>query len=38
VAHYNQFAADHLYSPYLAQSGTKSWGQYLGVKVEWWVW
>ena len=38
VAHYNKFAADNLYSPYLAQSGTKSWGQYLGVKVEWWVW
>jgi maltoporin len=38
VAHYNQFAADNLYSPYLAQSGTQSWGQYLGAKVEWWVW
>jgi len=38
VAHYNQFAADNLYSPYLAQSGTKSWGQYLGAKVEWWIW
>jgi maltoporin len=38
VAHYNQFAADNLYSPYLGQSGTKDWGQYLGVKVEWWVW
>lgn len=38
AAHYNKFAADNLYSPYLAQSGTKSWGQYLGVKVEWWVW
>jgi maltoporin len=38
VAHYNQFAAENLYSPYLAQSGTKSWGQYLGVKVEWWIW
>ncbi|MGQ7946408.1 carbohydrate porin [Flavobacterium sp. WC2509] len=38
VAHYNKFAADNLYSPYLAQSGTKSWGQYLGAKVEWWLW
>jgi maltoporin len=38
VAHYNQFAADNLYSPYLQQSGTKSWGQYIGVKVEWWIW
>lgn len=38
VAHYNKFAADNLYSPYLAQSGSKSWGQYLGAKVEWWIW
>ena len=38
VAHYNQFAADNLYSPYLAQSGTKNWGQYIGAKVEWWIW
>lgn len=38
IAHYNKFAADNLYSPYLAQSGTKSWGQYLGAKVEWWLW
>lgn len=38
VAHYNKFAADNLYSPYLAQSGTKDWGQYIGAKVEWWLW
>jgi maltoporin len=38
VAHYNNFAASQLYSPYLAQSGTKSWGQYIGVKAEWWIW
>lgn len=38
VARYNKFAADNLYSPYLAQSGSKTWGQYLGVKVEWWIW
>jgi maltoporin len=38
VAHYNKFAADNLYSPFLAQSGTRSWGQYLGAKVEWWIW
>ena len=38
VAHYNKFAADNLYSPYLAQSGSKSWGQYIGVKAEWWIW
>lgn len=38
VAHYNKFAANNLYSPFLAQSGSQSWGQYLGAKVEWWVW
>ena len=38
LAHYNKFASENLYSSYLAQSGTKSWGQYIGVKVEWWVW
>jgi maltoporin len=38
IAHYNQFAADHLYSPYLAQSGTTHWGHYVGVKAEWWIW
>jgi maltoporin len=38
IAHYNKFAADNLYSPYLSQSGSKSWGQYLGAKVEWWIW
>jgi maltoporin len=38
VAYYNEFAADSLYSPYLAQSGTKNWGQYVGVKMEYWIW
>jgi maltoporin len=38
VARYNQFAADHLYSPYLAQIGSKRWGHYFGVKAEWWIW
>jgi len=38
LAHYNKFAADNLYSPYLSQSGSRSWGQYLGVKMEWWIW
>ena len=38
VAHYNKFAADHLYSPYLAQTGSKRWGHYFGVKTEWWLW
>jgi maltoporin len=38
VAQYNQFAADNLYSPYLAQTGSKRWGHYFGVKTEWWLW
>lgn len=38
LAHYNKFASQNLYSPYLAQSGSKDWGQYIGAKVEWWIW
>jgi maltoporin len=38
VARYNKFAADNLYSPYLAQTGAKRWGHYFGVKTEWWIW
>ena len=38
VARYNQFAADNLYSPYLAQTGSKQYGHYFGVKTEWWLW
>jgi maltoporin len=38
VAHYNKFAADNVYSPYLAQTGSKRWGHYFGVKTEWWLW
>ena len=38
VAHYNKFAADNLYSPYLAQTGSKRWGHYIGIKTEWWLW
>jgi maltoporin len=38
VARYNKFAADNLYSPYLAQTGSKQWGHYFGVKTEWWLW
>ena len=37
LARYNKFAADNLYSPYLAQTGSKRWGQYFGVKAEWWL-
>lgn len=38
VAHYNKFARENLYSPYLAQTGSKKWGHYFGVKTEWWLW
>ena len=38
LAHYNKFAADNLYSPYLAQTGSKRWGHYIGAKAEWWLW
>ena len=37
LAHYNKFASENLYSPFLAQSGSTRWGQYLGVKAEWWI-
>jgi maltoporin len=37
VAKYNKFASDNLYSPYLAQSGSREWGHYFGVKTEWWI-
>lgn len=38
VARYNEFAANNLYSPYLAQNGPKRWGHYLGIKTQWWLW
>ena len=37
VAHYNKFASANLYSPYLAQNGSRRWGHYFGVKTEWWI-
>ncbi|UKJ05864.1 carbohydrate porin [Solitalea lacus] len=37
VAHYNDFAKNNLYSPYLQQIGNKSWGHYIGIKTEWWL-
>lgn len=37
VAKYNQFAADNLYSPYLAETGSKLWGHYIGIRAEWWL-
>ena len=38
VAHYNDFAKETLYSPYLQFAGQKFWRSYFGVKAEWWVW
>ena len=37
IAHYNQFASDNMYSPFLQEVGKKRWGQYFGVRVEWWI-
>jgi len=37
IARYNQFAVDNLYSPYLSEVGHKKWGQYIGVRAEWWL-
>ena len=37
IAKYNQFATDNLYSPYLSEIGPKSWGHYIGVRAEWWL-
>ncbi len=38
IAHFNQFAADNQYSPYLELVGPQRWGHYFGVRAEWWVW
>jgi len=38
VGRYNKFATENLYSPYLAQAGSKRWAHYVGVKTEWWIW
>ena len=38
AARYNDYAMESLYSPYLEFTGSKRWGYYFGVKVEWWVW
>ena len=37
VAKYNQFAADNLYSPFLAETGSRLWGHYIGIRAEWWL-
>lgn len=37
IAKYNQFAADNLYSPFLQEIGPVKWGQYIGIRAEWWI-
>jgi maltoporin len=37
IASYNDFASEHLYSPYLSDAGPKKIGQYIGIRVEWWL-
>jgi len=37
MAKYNKFASDNLYSPFLAEVGHKTWGYYIGVRAEWWL-
>jgi maltoporin len=36
VVHYNDYARDNHYSPYL-MINKKTWGTYIGVKTEWWI-
>lgn len=38
LAHYNDFAKENLYSPYLQFAGEQRWGYYFGFKAEWWLW
>ena len=37
LAKYNDFASANVYSPYLSNTGPKKWGQYIGFRVEWWL-
>ena len=37
IARYNDFASENLYSPYLSNTGPKKIGQYIGFRVEWWL-
>ncbi|MGD1893035.1 MAG: carbohydrate porin [Cyclobacteriaceae bacterium] len=38
VARYNDFAAEQRYSPFLDLLGSQRWGNYFGIKAEWWTW
>ncbi|HET7003028.1 MAG TPA: carbohydrate porin [Puia sp.] len=37
ICRYNDYAANHSYSPFLSEVGNKIWGQYIGVRAEWWL-
>ncbi len=37
IARYNDFASENVYSPYLSNTGPKKIGQYIGFRVEWWL-
>lgn len=37
IARYNQFAQDNLYSPFLAETGSRAWAHYIGIRAEWWL-
>jgi maltoporin len=34
---YNKYASANAYSPFLSEAGQTTWGQYIGVRAEWWV-
>jgi maltoporin len=37
LCRYNEFASTHAYSPFLSEAGPNKWGQYIGVRAEWWL-
>src|SRR5580765_3387057 len=34
---YNKYASANSYSPFLSEAGPTTWGQYIGVRAEWWL-
>jgi len=34
---YNNYASANSYSPFLSEAGPTTWGQYIGVRAEWWL-
>jgi maltoporin len=37
ICRYNDFAANHFYSPFLSETGPTKWGHYIGFRAEWWL-